>query len=149
LGQKFKAPQIIPFHPAMSPLQQYFPPSPQVKRLLQSLSRHVCETPHPDHPDWKPAYVKVYKVTHAIPSAEYLRGGMDPTHPLYLRAVYLGDYDPQGNLLPDNDPYLLYWQLPIFRPDLKSEYVVSYVHKHAGDPAWIFDPGKRVWVERF
>lgn len=126
----------IPFHPQIPHPQQQMPPNLETQRLLESYARFVCRLPHPDHPDWKIQKVRVYKVTHLIIPVPQFFWGMDPREPETYQPVYLGEYDPEGNLLDTESPFL-YWILPILREDRDHpEIVRDYASLHAGDPNW-------------
>lgn len=139
----------IPFHPDLKPeITQYSRPTAQSRSLLQAYARKVCRMPHPTHKNWKIKSVKIYRVQHIIPPiASFARGfgneGMDATDPVFYRPYFMGEFDPQGELMDPYEPFL-YWHLPVLRytddnqPIHKYSNVKNYALLHAGDPAWIF-----------
>jgi hypothetical protein len=137
--------------------QQYLPPNDSSRRLLSSYARHVCLAQHPTHPEWKVKSVKIYRVVHMIPAVgAFVIERVDPRDPENYRPYYMGEYDPAGHLLDINiydvnrniikrgDPFL-FWLLPMLRdqPSQVRSPVKGWVHKHAGDPDWIYQYDER------
>lgn len=143
---------------------QYREPSDTSKVYIQSYARHVAHTfRHELKPNLKVKSVKVYKVIHQLVNAQFLAQGMDPSEPMLYWPFFMGEFDPDGNLIvppdaikftnPDTnreelrDPFL-YWLIPIVRTgsiqdveDQQSTFrtlwkrkVINYVKIHAGDP---------------
>jgi hypothetical protein len=132
---------VIPFHPMISPEQQYSVPSREVRQLLESFAHHVTRMPHPEHPEYKILGVRIYSLIHMIPpEGAYLLNKMHPADPEFFRPYFLGEfrflpkkqpslegavgfvaaftgealYTPEGELALVADPFL-YWLLPIGR----------------------------------
>ncbi len=147
---------VIPFHPAIAPPQQFLQPNEQSRLLLSSYARHVCRIPHPTHPEYKIKSVKIYRIEHSFvdmsPMGPFVEDRMDPRHPATYKPFYLGEYDPegnlldisqfdlQGNLLKAGDPFL-FWLLPMLPDDpddlrgfMAKSRIKSWVAVHAGDP---------------
>jgi hypothetical protein len=92
--------------------------------------------------------VKIYRLTHAIPFQENFRRGQDPCDPRLYRPYYMGEYDKDGKLIDEEDPFL-YWLLPNLaeRPDRRDSPIISYYRKHAGEPKYRYDQNKKKWIE--
>jgi hypothetical protein len=132
---------LIPYHPELqvdktswlADLSQYREPNEITsKKYLASYARHVARDPKyrsPDSPDTPVKSVKVYRVLHAILTAQEMALGVNPEEPSKLLPVYMGEFDSDGTLLDPGDP-LIYWVVPIIRgPDGK---INDYVAVHAG-----------------
>jgi hypothetical protein len=124
----------IPFHPHVPLPNQYEPPVPAVKTILQSYARHACRRHHPEHPEWRVKSVKVYRVVHIIPPGALYLEGADPRDPEFYRPYFVGEFDADGHLLHPADPFL-YWLMPIFRD--AAGHVQDYARRHAGDENWV------------
>jgi hypothetical protein len=93
---------------------QFRIPSELAMRNLSSYARHVAHTIKHEHdPSIPVKSVKVYKVSHGIPYPAQLAAGADPDDPTYYMPFYMGEYDPEGNLLNQGKDPFLYWSLPI------------------------------------
>jgi hypothetical protein len=131
----------IPFHPDISLPNQVNIPSDGPRRLLSSYARHIAEKydtyTDDDGKVWKFKSVKIYRVIHNIPPVIWFRNKWSPTDPTLYQPFYVGNYNAEGRLLKDNDPYL-YWLLPIIRqrPNDPNSVIYDYCRKHAGDPHW-------------
>ncbi len=140
----------IPLHPRMSQVAQVQIPSFESRQLLKSYARFVARkfARHPEEKAWDFKSVKVYRAIHVVPSMDVLLSGYPPDDPQLYHPYYLGNFDREGEMIVDHDPYL-YWLLPILRKnglDPESE-VRDYCRMHAGDPRWIRPAGMREWVE--
>jgi hypothetical protein len=122
----------VPYQPDMPVPQQYQPPNNESQMLLRSYARHVLQLPWPEHPNAKPQAVKIYRVLHRMLSAPELGMGIDPRNPRLYIPVYMGEYNPAGELVDDSDP-LLYWILPIIPDPQENGVLNAYVFLHAGD----------------
>jgi hypothetical protein len=131
----------VPYHPELqtdktswiADLSQYREPNEITsKKYLASYARHVARDPRyksPDSPDTPVKSVKVYRVLHALLTAQEMAAGVSPEEPTKLLPVYMGEFDPDGTLLDPGDP-LIYWVVPILRePDGRLK---DYVAVHAG-----------------
>ncbi len=144
-----KQPELrIPMHPGKPELWQFRRPNMMSKYFLRAYVRHVATLPHPDpdKADWTFKSVKVYRVVHeiAVPS-EFIRGMKDPLDWENYTPVYMGDFNADGQLQNPDEPFL-YWMLPMVRKSPRSNFIRSYMHKHAGDPNWVFDVAAKEWV---
>ena len=138
LGQMKPKEPFIPLHPFVQNFQQ---PTAAGRQLLESFARHVLSLPPPkEYPGAKPKSVKIYRVWHLTCTAQDLNKGLDPHDWTYYIPYYVGQFDPQGNLLDPEDPFL-YWALPILR-DYRTGEIRCYLFKHSGDdnrfrnPTW-------------
>ncbi len=136
---------LVPFHPLFPENQQYSRPLQKVKEIVQSYAQHVARMPHPEHPEWRIAGVKVYLVKHQIPPEGPFIKGVDPREPYFYLPYYLGMYNQAGQLLDRNSPFL-YWLLPIIEPE-HGGYMFDWARRHAGDPLWVRDPTTKKWVK--
>jgi hypothetical protein len=150
----------------MSAEQQYRPPNLIASKWLAMYVRHVAHTfPHEIKPHLEVVGVKAYRVIHQIIDPKLLTEGVEPDDPELYKPFYMGEYDKDGQLkpstltiewdekegqwIPTRDP-LLYWYIPIMRPDVspppagygqpfrvmippERKKVVNYVYIHAGD----------------
>jgi hypothetical protein len=115
-GLEHKPP--IPPHPDLPANFQFRPPTKHSQNMVASYARYAAgHYRHEKNPDLAVKSVKAYRVVHAIVSAQDFA---DPDHPLdpldpttYL-AYYQGEFDIDGKMLDENDPFL-YWLLPIYR----------------------------------
>ncbi|MGF1578191.1 MAG: WD40 repeat domain-containing protein, partial [Gemmataceae bacterium] len=145
----------IPMHPGFPHLAQYQYPGLYARELLQSFAHHVAaKIKHPEHPDAKVVYVKIYRATHAIPpSAVVARWTKVTKRPLtelknfepYYYPYYMGKFSPEGKLLDapkfskqgrlvEGDP-VLYWLIPVLNknPNDLNSPIMDYVTYHATD----------------
>ncbi len=122
----------IPFQPDMAATQQYMPPDANTRLLVSSYARYVLRERWPEYPNARPQAVKVYRALHRIVDPGPLGHGVDPRAPYLYVPVYLGEYDPAGNLLDERDP-LLYWVVPILPDPAEPGVYNAYVFWHAGD----------------
>lgn len=141
----------IPAHPKMSHVQQLSIPHFESQQLLKSYARFVARkyARHPEERTWVFKSVKVYRAIHQVPPMDVLLSGFPPDDPALYLPYYLGNFDSQGELIHDGDPYL-YWLLPIRHKnglDPASE-IEDYCRMHAGDPKWVRPAGSEEWVER-
>jgi hypothetical protein len=137
----------VPFQPQIPPELQYQKPNAFSKGHLETYVRHVAKMPHPMHPEWPVEGIKVYRVTHTLPSSVQFAQGLPPNDPELYRPYYVGHYHPDGTLHNPNEP-LLYWLLPMMREGAGfNAPVVSYAHQHADDPKCVYYPLKKEWAE--
>ncbi len=141
-----------PFDPLVAQNLQYAKPSQSSRFLIESFARHAASLPHPEDPArYRIKSVKVYRVVHAIPSAQFLAAGADVLRdPTHFRPFYMGEYSPEGKLLDPEDPFI-YWLLPIMRvargQEGKDVEIRNYAAHHAGDPRWVRYGDSTEWVE--
>jgi hypothetical protein len=122
----------------ISPATLIRKPSAYSQAMLRTYARYVCSNyPLLDKngdpvPDGKVTSVKVYRVTHKILTPSEFADGKDPLDPEQYFAVFQGEYDPDGNLFP-NDGFL-YTPLPsTWIPD-----TVAARNAHKIDTDWEF-----------
>jgi hypothetical protein len=144
-------PLLIPFHRYVPQTQQYQAPAAHVRRLLESFAAHVGEAgryPHPEHPEYRLKSIKIYRVIHAIAPPAAFMNGMNANDPEFYRPFFLGEFEPDGKLKQEQDPFL-YWLLPVLRDntqDLNSP-IRDWARRHAGDRRWIWRWDLQAWVE--
>lgn len=131
----------IPFHPNIPQNMQVNIPADGPRRLIASFARHIANR-FPIHVDDKGKTfdfksVKVYRVIHQIPPVSWYQYKMAANDPVTYQPFYVGNYNADGVLLKDGDPYL-YWMLPILRerPNDPDSRIRDYCRLHAGDPHW-------------
>jgi hypothetical protein len=104
---------VIPMRDDIPFTAQFGPPNPDSLKAIESAVRHVCRYyPNDRDPNVSVVKVKVYRVAIAIPYPQQVADGLDPRDDQFKRPFYLGEYDSDGKLLNDNDPFL-YWEIPI------------------------------------
>ncbi len=148
-GNRFKD-GPVPLYPDLHETMQYREPVPYSKKMVAAYARHVARNyPNETQPDLEVKGVKVYRVTHQIISAPDLSRGIHPLDPTLYWPYYQGEFDTDGNLKAQLDPFR-YWLIPIVkeekdprpgarrfpggRPDTATEYIVrNYLEVHAGD----------------
>jgi hypothetical protein len=164
----------VPFHPSISPPQQYKAPNFYAKKMIESFALHAYKEAQTTHPGYKSVSVRVYKVVHIVAPEYMVARGLEPTSPILYQPFYLGKfgvekfaedkeahfqlldrpkYDDNGKLI-QGDP-LLYWLLPIL-PDnpnydpmaLKNSKIRNWAYCHAGEPNWVWDPKEADWREK-
>jgi hypothetical protein len=119
----------IPFTPDV----QYREPDDISRFWVVRYARHVAQNyKHEKNPDLEVIGVKVYRVIHQILPAAFLASGVNPYDRELLHPYFMGEFDKDGVMkpydvsvrlmLPDGstidtprDP-LLYWLIPIMRP---------------------------------
>jgi len=122
---------VIPMRDDIPETMQYSYPTEMSQKLLESYARHVCRAYPNDRDPAVPAVkVKIYRVGVVIPHPLRVANGMDPRDDELKRPIFLGEFDPDGKLTDEDDPFL-YWEIPI-----------KYLPVHAGDikPAEKEDP---------
>jgi hypothetical protein len=109
----------IPMVMDMDLVLQYREPNDFSKKMIGSVAKRVFKTAPPSRDDEgkvKPGVgvksVKVYRVVHQILSPYELSQGMHPLEKTKHWPYFLGEFDSEGNLLDDMEPFL-YWFLPI------------------------------------
>jgi hypothetical protein len=136
--------------PNLDPSEQYSEPSASSKLYLESFARHIALTfKHPTDPNQLAAGVKLYRVSHNVPTPKQVSEGFEPNDPTLYSATYVGEYGPDGKLKPtcyriemdDNgnpvreirDPFL-FWMIPIIREKDGSltDFVKIHGDGHAG-----------------
>lgn len=136
---------VIPLHPSILDLSlQYRRPHKFTERMLETYARHIShEAKHLTDPNIGVVSVKIYRVVHTIPTPSMLAAGRSPIEEDTYVPYFMGEYDTQGNLLDDEDPFL-YWAIPIVKdpPSLTPTgtipqrlvgegKVTDYLQKHA------------------
>lgn len=108
-------PQIPPLPSDIQAAYAFREPTPNVKKLLSTYTRHIAKTyPNPvDNPSATISKIRVYRLTHIIMTPQEMRRGLDPADPSTFIPYFYGDYDTQGNLLDDKDGFL-WFALPIY-----------------------------------
>lgn len=104
---------------------QYREPQPSAKMMLRSYARHVARhfVP-PEGSGLKVKGVKVYRVVHDVIEANKLQKGGDPFHGTSYWPYYQGEYDTDGKLKDDRDPFL-YWLIPILPGNSYRSLVIT------------------------
>lgn len=140
----------LPENMQMQEAFQYREPMPYSKLMVSSYARHVAHA-YPHKGGVAVKKVKVYRVVHNIPNAPLLlhlhERGLGITDPTQYSPYFQGDFDSEGRLLNEQDPYL-YWLIPILRvpadapqqspvrPGVEapvSDKLLDYLSVHAGD----------------
>ncbi len=92
---------------------EYRPPQLGTKIMLESYARHVARTtPNPANPNSKVVGVKVYRVVHRLMTPQETALGIQPDKKWMYLPSFQGEFDADGKLKNDQDPYL-YWLIPI------------------------------------
>ncbi|MFO0842910.1 MAG: hypothetical protein U0797_11020 [Gemmataceae bacterium] len=98
---------------------QYREPHDVSKKTLASVAHRIYLTappPRDDKGNVKPGVkvrsVKVYRVVHFVLSPKELADGVSPLDKTKHWPYFMGEFDADGNLVNDRDPFL-YWYLPI------------------------------------
>ncbi len=117
-----KVENIYPRHPHRPVQLQFAYPYPYSQTMCQPIARHIARThPHlPGHPEFKFQGVRVYRVVHWILDATRMAQGWNPLDKTLYNAYFQGEFDAEGKMKDPQDP-LLYWQLPIFRPNRRFD----------------------------
>ncbi len=138
-------------------LSSYSEPADISRRLISSFARHIAHS-SPDPRDSHNAVkaVRVYRVVHTLLTPRDLYEGKNPLDPWTFIPVYMGKYDPDGNLLDGGkydregnqieapDPFL-FWPVPIIR--VPRDYPGPKTYKAAPDGTpmldanWVPGPG--------
>jgi len=100
----------------LSIYNQYREPNPTSKELIASVARRVFLTA-PKKLDEAGnevpvKSVKAYRITQWIVTPQELAKGMDPWEPTKRLPYFLGEFDGEGTLVDQYDPFL-YWYLPV------------------------------------
>jgi hypothetical protein len=142
----------IPLHPALPYVQQVYIPNDRSFRLLSSYARFVARKfkvhPDPEKSDWTFKSVKIYRVVHWIPPVHWFLNYIQPTDPELYRPFFVGNFNADGTLQVDQDPYLS-WLLPSIRDQMNDpdSQIRDYARLHAGDPNWIRRGSDKRWVK--
>jgi uncharacterized membrane protein YphA (DoxX/SURF4 family) len=138
LAGKLFDPEIpLPFEAA--PTVAYQPPEEYSRIMIAAYSRYVARNwPHPDdNPEATVKTVKAYRLVHQIINAPTMVQGASPDDPTWDLAYFMGEFNPQGDMLDPTDPFLYFW-LPIRRemvtggPDEQpKEELRNYLEEHA------------------
>ncbi len=106
----------IPLPIETPPNVAYQPPEDYSKVMVSAYARYVARHwPHPDdNPDVGVKTVKVYRLIHRIIDAPAMASGMSPNDPTWDLAFFMGEFNPQGKMVDEHDPFL-YFLLPIVR----------------------------------
>jgi hypothetical protein len=139
----------IPFHPDLTPSQQFKKPNADTRRLLASYVRHVALKAQEERPDLRLVKVGLYRVVHIIPPAYLYMSGWDADDPAFFHSYFMGEYAADGTLRNPNDPFL-YWMLPVLRdpPVTYFSKIRDWTRRHAGDSEWVCvidEHGRRLW----
>jgi hypothetical protein len=104
---------VIPMRQDVPTNLQYTPPTEMSQKLLESFARHVCHAyPNDRDPSIPAVKVKIYRVAVVIPHPQRVADGLDPRDDELKRPFFLGEYDTDGKLTNEEDPFL-YWEIPI------------------------------------
>lgn len=142
-------------------LNNYAEPADLSRRLISSFARHIAHTsPDPKDPRNPVQAVRIYRVTHTILTPRDVYEGKDPLDPWTFLPVYMGKYDPEGNLLDGGkydregkmleapDPFL-FWPVPIIRVPQRYPQPGTFIPPQDGGPMlngnWVptpDEPGK-------
>lgn len=126
------------FHPGFPVAKQLQLPAPYSQEMVKAVARHMARL-HPfleNDPEYKFHSVKVYRVIHGILDPQHLAQGISPLDKTFYFPYYQGEFDEKGDLKDPDDP-LLYWLIPIYRPNAKinpdnpDENVVDLLEDHA------------------
>ncbi len=136
----------IPMVTDMDAILQYREPNDLSKRMIASVARHALDLAPPARDadgkvkeGVKPVTVKVYRVIHKILTPYELAQGVSPLEKTKHVPYFLGEFDAEGNLVDDKEPFL-YWYLPIVvvprsYPHHGASVGVDVPAIRAGDPA--------------
>jgi hypothetical protein len=93
-------------------IAQYREPTDVHKRILAGIAKRVLWRA-PTGPDGTTAQsVKLYRIVHQILSPKDLADGVSPMEKTYYAPYFMGEFDRDGRLKDELDPFL-YWYLPI------------------------------------
>jgi hypothetical protein len=110
-GSKF-LPDPIPSLP-LPMAMQFREPQAYARTMLSSYARYVAHHfPHELDPSVPVKSLKIYRVMHAIVTPAELAEGRSPLDPRQYGAFFQGEFDPEGNMISPDDPFL-YWMLPM------------------------------------
>jgi hypothetical protein len=115
LAGKIREPEI-PLPLDLAPTIAYQPPENYSRVMVSAYARYVARHwPHPDdNPNAEVKTVKVYRLIHGIISAPQIVKGLDANDQIFDLPYFMGEFDPKGEMLDPNDPFL-YFLLPITR----------------------------------
>jgi hypothetical protein len=84
--------------------------------MVSCYARYVARHwPHPDdNPDVTVKTVKVYRLIHRIITPQEVNGGMNAKDEIFDLPYFMGEFNPQGEMIDPKDPFL-YFLLPITR----------------------------------
>jgi hypothetical protein len=126
----------IPHHALLPDSLQYRIPTTYTRLMLESYARRVARMfPHPSDPTQTVVSVKIYRMLHSYLEPKETGEGKDPLAKDRFLPFFMGEFDPQGQLIDPNDPYL-YWVIPSVRlrrpddPDPDPD-TLEFVEKHA------------------
>ena len=109
----------IYLHPEIGEEFQYRVPNFYSRRMLQTYARYVARhIKHPTDPEKKVTSVKIYRIVHKILLPKQINEGVKPDEEWLYLPYYQGEFDPDGNLMNPQDPYL-YWLIPILRNPIR------------------------------
>jgi hypothetical protein len=115
---------IIPRNPVDTHIGQYAAPTKAGLHVLSSFVRHVAYEFRHSHPGARIQNIKVYRIEHKFLSAPEMESGKQPQDPNTYFPYFWGNYDPEGVLKSEQDPYL-YWQLPIM--EIKPKHPIFFL----------------------
>lgn len=110
----------IPMVQEMELTWQYREPNDLSKKMLASVARRVFRNAPPSRDEYgrikdnvEVKSVKMYRIVHQILSPYELANGVSPLDKPKHWPYFLGEFDGEGTLLNEKDPFL-YWYLPIY-----------------------------------
>lgn len=147
--------------------QQYREPHEVSKMTLASVAQRVFHTAPPPRdeqgnikPGVKVKSVKMYRVVHLVLSPQELAAGVSPLDKTKHWPYFMGEFDGDGNLIDDKDPFL-YWYLPIavvpesyfaqrgtpqinvrFTPRVGEGFLLDCLEMHAAGPRRVREENK-------
>jgi hypothetical protein len=104
----------IPFYYGSNPdPAEYRHANYSAKFMMESYARHVARTtPHPTDPSRQVVGVKAYRVVHRLMTPREVALGIRPDKKWLYQPYFHGEFDIDGHLKNEDDPYL-YWLIPI------------------------------------
>jgi hypothetical protein len=142
--RRYRAGQLdgIPMHALLTEADQFRVPNANTKMVLESYARRVARSiPHLTDPTRRAVSVKIYRLPHNFLHPTDVAKGKDPLDKDFYLPSFMGEYDPDGNLMYPRDPYL-YWVIPSMAshegrdhddPDpFYFEFVERHAHLNAG-----------------
>jgi hypothetical protein len=112
----------------------YQPPEEYSRVMIAAYARYVARHwPHPDdNPSADVKTVKAYRLVHQIINAPTMAEGVSPNDETWDLPYFMGEFDPQGDMIDDKDPFLYFW-VPIRRELAENGQMVlkNYLEEHA------------------
>jgi hypothetical protein len=132
LSHRGTAAQEIPLQPELIPARQYRPPNEHARQILAGYAKHVANVIGSGRPGVPVKSVKIYLTQHRMLTQKEFAEGKDPYDQDTYWPFFVGEFDPESNLVNPYDP-LLYWIVPILK--MPDGSIRNYVTVHAGsDP---------------